>query len=200
MSDRDSVPVGAPSGVIAAACRLFRIYQNAMCVFAGASMAVLVVVTTVQVAARYVFNDSLIWAEELCRYVLIWQTFLLVGLAFQRGEMIAVDIVPLMLRPRWRFVLKLVATTPVLVFLYLMTVNGYDYSTRFGGQNLPAIDFIWMALAGEQANVSVFWVYVSVAVGSALLALHLIGDLAIDFLTLLDLVPAPAAPVSHTAV
>lgn len=200
MSDRDNAPAREPGGAAHAALRLFRLYQNALGAFAGVSMAVLVIVTAVQVGARYVFNDSLIWAEELCRYILIWQTFLLIGLAFHRGEMIAVDVAPLLLGARWRFALKLIATTPVLVFLYLMTLNGYEYSTRFGGQNLPALDFIWMAVAGEQANISVFWVYVSVAVGSALLALHLIGDLLIDFLVLCGLVPAPAAPLSHTAV
>src|SRR6187200_260421 len=57
-------------------------YRNAMRLFAGTSMLAIVVIMIVQVFARYVLNASLIWAEELCRYVLIWQSFLLIGIAY----------------------------------------------------------------------------------------------------------------------
>lgn len=147
---------------------------------AGSSMLLILSVMVAQVIARYVFNASLIWAEELCRYLLIWQTFLFIGMAYHRGELVAVDILPMMLRPRARFILKLIVTVPVLVFLYLMTVNGWYYSTRFTGQIVPAIDFIAMSLSGKGVGLSIFYVYVSVAIGCGLLALHMIAALIIE--------------------
>ncbi|MCV0396931.1 MAG: TRAP transporter small permease [Rhizobiaceae bacterium] len=155
-------------------------YFSAIRFLAGTSMLVILGVMVAQVIARYIFNASLIWAEELCRYLLIWQTFLFIGMAYHRGELVAVDIVPALLRPTARFVLKFLVTIPILVFLYLMTVNGWLYSTRFSGQVVPAVDFIAMSLLGHGVGLSIFYVYVSVAVGCGLLALHMIGSLIVD--------------------
>lgn len=76
-----------------------RMYVSAMRFMAGTIMGSIVIIMVVQVIARYVFNSSLIWAEELCRYLLIWMTFLLLGMSYRSGGLIAVDVVPLMLPP-----------------------------------------------------------------------------------------------------
>lgn len=156
-------------------------YFAAIRFLAGATMLTIVVIMTLQVAARYIFDASLIWAEELCRYILIWQTFLFIGMAYGRGELVAVDIVPEMLTPRLRLALRVLTAIPILFFLWLMMVNGYDYSTRFGRQIVPALDFIWVEMTGHPIGVPIFWVYVSVPVGAALLALHVLGSLVADF-------------------
>lgn len=156
-------------------------YERAIRAIAAVSMAVIVVVMVVQVVARYLFNSSLIWAEEFCRYLLIWQTFLFVGLAYERGELVCVEVVPLMFRPRPRAILKAITTIPVLIFLWLMITNGADYAGRFGNQTIPALDFIWMSLFGTEAGVSIFWVYISVTVGCSLLALHMIAGVIVDW-------------------
>jgi len=157
---------------------LYGWYVRIMTAIGASAMGALVVVMVVQVIARYVFNASLIWAEELCRYILIWITFLFIGLAYQRGELVTVDIVTMALRPVWRYALKVAVTIPVLVFVWLMTTNGYDYANRFGAQKIPALDFIWMSLTGGRtADVSIQWVYHSVTVGSGLLLLHILVSL-----------------------
>jgi TRAP-type C4-dicarboxylate transport system permease small subunit len=166
-------------------------YLSTLRFLAGTTMLTIVAIMTAQVIARYLFGASLIWAEELCRYILIWQTFLFIGLAYTRGELVAVDIVPLMLSPGWRLALKALMAIPILIFLWLMMVNGYDYSTRFRHQIVPAVDFIFMSLIGRGVGLSIFWVYVSVAIGSGLLALHIIASLVLDWRAL------PGAPAGH---
>lgn len=155
-------------------------YKRTIHVLAGGSMLALVVIMIAQVIARYLFNHSLIWAEELCRHILIWQTFLLIGMAYERGDLVAVDIVPGLLRPRARLLLKVVMTIPILIFLWLMVVNGYSYAWRFDQQIIPALDFIWRSLTGNNAAISIRWVYISVSVGCALLALHMIFGLVAE--------------------
>ena len=68
-----------------------RAYVTTFTIIAAATMAVIVIVMGVQVFYRYALNDSLIWAEEICRYLLMVMTFLLVGPAFERGEMVSVQ-------------------------------------------------------------------------------------------------------------
>lgn len=155
-------------------------YQTAMRFVAGTSMLAIVVIMIVQVFARYVLNASLIWAEELCRYILVWQTFLFIGLAYQRGELVAVEILTELLSPRRKFMLKALVTIPVLVFLGLMVIYGYSYASRFTHQTLPALDFLWSSITGRDLGLSVRWVYISVAVGCTLLATHIILSLAAD--------------------
>jgi len=185
----------ASNGVAAnGVMRLIDWYEKVIRVLAGISMLTVVVVMAVQVLMRYGFNASLIWAEELCRYILIWQTFLFVGLAYQKGELVAVEIIPLLLRPGWRLVLKALVAIPVLIFLWLMVVNGIDYAGRLQNQTVPAIDFISMALGGEEVGVSIWWVYISVSVGSALLALHVIGGIVGDLIALRNPTAEPPTP------
>jgi TRAP-type C4-dicarboxylate transport system permease small subunit len=148
---------------------------------AGISMAILVLVMIAQVWSRYVMGGSLIWAEELCRYVLIWQTFLVLGLAYSKGEFVALDFLPNALSGRGKWVLKAVCAIPVIAFLALISVYGADYASRFGNQTIPALDFIWGSLFGRPLGLSIAYVYISVSVGSALMLLHILADLIASF-------------------
>lgn len=143
-------------------------------------MLLVVVIMVAQVAARYIFNSSIIWAEELCRYILIWQTFLLIGLAYHQGELVALDLLSHKLSRRMLLLVRFVVSLPVWFFLYLMVVHGLAYAGRYSNQRVPAFDFIWQSLTGEPAGVTVFWIYVAVPVGCALLLAHLVGRYAFD--------------------
>lgn len=175
-----------------------RLYERAMRFVAGVLMALIVVIMVVQVVARYGFNSSLIWAEELCRYLLIWMTFLLLGMAYRTGGLIAVDVVPLMLPVPARRILRLVTAIPVLWFLAMMVWYGWDYASRFTSQTIPALDFISESLFNRPAGLSIQLVYISVPVGSGLLGLHILFDF---FKTLLALIRnQPDEPPASIAV
>ena len=55
-------------------------------------VAGMVIVTTLQVVFRVVFN-ALTWSEELSRYLLVWGTFFGATLAYKRGNHIAVTFI-----------------------------------------------------------------------------------------------------------
>lgn len=169
-------------------------YRHGMRFLAGTSMLAIVVIMIVQVFARYVLNASLIWAEELCRYILIWQSFLLIGIAYQQGELIILDILTGKVSPAMRFLIRLAVTLPVCYFLYLMVRHGIVYAGRFQAQTIPAIDFIWTSLVGKPAHVPIFWVYVSVPVGCLVLLIHILAGLASEALGFLKSHASPASP------
>ncbi|MCB1334301.1 MAG: TRAP transporter small permease [Roseivivax sp.] len=156
-------------------------YLRAIRFLAGLCMALIVGIMLAQVFYRYVLGDSLIWAEELCRYLLIWQTFLVLGLAYSRGEFVALDFLPKALPPRGRWILRAVMAVPIVAFLAVIAWYGYDFASRFDRQTIPALDFIWTALTGHALGLSIRWVYVSVTVGSVLMALHVIAELVATY-------------------
>ena len=171
--------------------RLADAYLAAMRIAAGSMMAVIVAIMIVQVVARYGFNASLIWAEELCRYLLIWMTFLLLGLAYQKGEFVSLEILPQLLPARARHLLRAVMAVPLIGFLGIMTWYGWDYASRFTNQTIPAADFISGSLFGRPAGLSIRLVYVSVSVGSAILACHILFDAVRSVVAILN--PEPEA-------
>ena len=159
---------------------LLSAYDGAMRFLAGSSMLAITLIMLWQVVARYVFNASLIWAEELCRYILIWQTFLFISMAFRQGELVAVDILTQLMPAKLLYGLRLLVAAPIAIFLFLMVKHGYDFAGRFTRQTIPAVDFIWMSIAGRPAGFTVIWIYMSVAVGMALLLIHFLISLALD--------------------
>lgn len=163
-----------------AAHPLIRLYERTMRFLAGSSMLMITVIMLVQVVARYVFNASLIWAEELCRYILIWQTFLFISMAFRQGELVVVDILTYLIPAKLLYGLRLLVAVPIAVFLGMMVKYGFDFAGRFSGQTIPAVDFIWMSITGRPAGLTVIWIYMSVAIGTALLLVHFLIALFLD--------------------
>ncbi len=154
--------------------QIARLYNGLMVAVLGALMAVLFAVMCVQVFFRYGLNASLIWAEEVCRYLLIWVSFLACGVAYQRGEIAAMRILLEALPARAATLLAIAADAAILVLLAVLTVYGWRYAVFSEGQTMPAADFIWADILGGEgsANVSMFWIYVSIPVGAGLLAIH----------------------------
>ncbi|ASM75128.1 tripartite ATP-independent periplasmic transporter, DctQ component (plasmid) [Pseudosulfitobacter pseudonitzschiae] len=161
--------------------RLVSAYITTLRFVAGTSMAIIVLVMIAQVWSRYVMGGSLIWAEELCRYLLMWQTFLVLGLAYSKGEFVAIDFLPSHLSARGKWVLKAICAIPIIVFLALITMYGAEYASRFSNQTIPALDFIWGSLFGHPLGLHIGYIYISVSVGCALMILHVAADVVTSF-------------------
>jgi TRAP-type C4-dicarboxylate transport system permease small subunit len=65
-------------------------------------MAILVVVASLQVGARYFFDRPLAWSEEAVRYVMIWTALLAAAWSVRDREHITVEILLPYLPPRLR--------------------------------------------------------------------------------------------------
>jgi TRAP-type C4-dicarboxylate transport system permease small subunit len=159
---------------------LVGLYFKTMVGFAGASMAIIVTIMLVQIVARYGFNASLIWAEELCRYILVWQTFLLIGIAYNRGELAILDLLSGRVSDRTRLAVRVLVSIPVGIFLFMLIKTGLVHANRYQSQTIPAIDFIWTSLTGKPAGLTVFWIYISVPIGCTILMLHLVFGIIDD--------------------
>ena len=129
----------------------------------------------VQVFCRYVLGASLIWAEEVCRYLLVWMTFLFLGAAFQRGEMVGFEFLVRRLAPRAKAWLLTPAYLVCAAFLGVIAYYGWIFAEQNSSQAIPAADFIAQSLFRRDSGISIFWIYVSVPLGCALLAVHMLA-------------------------
>jgi TRAP-type C4-dicarboxylate transport system permease small subunit len=156
-----------------------RYYFLGIAGLASALVVALVTIMGVQVFFRYVLNDSLIWTEEVCRYILLWMTFLFAGVAFQRGEMVSLEIIVGRFPGRSRLLLVVPAYLASLGLLAAIVWYGWKFAQINSFQTVPAADFIWSSIVGEdrEVNMSIFWIYVSVPIGMALMFVHVAQSL-----------------------
>lgn len=156
--------------------RLLRYYEIAMSVFAVCTMAGIVIIMNVEIFYRYVLNDSLIWADAICRYLMVWMTFLLLGPAFQKGEFITVEFLVRSLPSMLQLMAKLIAYLGSITLLLIVAYYGYHFASMNSIQTVPAFDFIASAIYGHtvSSDVSMYWIYVSIPVGCLILAVHIL--------------------------
>lgn len=134
----------------------------------------LVVDIATAVFFRYVLNNSLVWAEELARYIFVWLTFLGGGLAVGRNIHIGVDSLVEALPLKTRQVVQLCVELAVSVFVVALIIVG-----------------IQLALATSQMqtlllNVSVAYVYLAVPVGGTVMLLNLLVNVEMRLRALID--------------
>ena len=112
------------------------------------------------VVLRYLTNDSIVWAEEVARYLMIWMTFLSAGLALRMGMLVSVSHIHTRLAPLPRKLMRLLMLAVMLVFFIWMIWAGWEYLNRMGRQLTPA------------TRISFSYIYYAMPAGFALLVIH----------------------------
>jgi TRAP-type C4-dicarboxylate transport system permease small subunit len=116
----------------------------------------------VNVALRYLTNESIVWAEEVARYLMVWLTFLGAGLVLRFGGHIAIENVHDVLPGRAGRWLRALVVASLLGFFVAMAWHGAGYAAMMRFQTTAA------------TGVSFAWVYAAMPVGFVLLAVHLV--------------------------
>jgi len=147
--------------LVAAASRL--------CGVAAALMLLISVLVVCQmVFVRYVLEGSTYWQTEFVTYLLIASTF--VGSPYvllTRGH-VNVDLLPMYLGPRSRFVLALIGALASLVFCVMVTVyGGLRWHEAWGHGEIS--DTIW--------GVRLWIPYAAMPIGFGMLSLQYLADI-----------------------
>jgi TRAP-type transport system small permease protein len=111
------------------------------------------------VVCRYFLNASLAWYEEVSRFLLIWIVFLGAVIAFIRGDHLGIDVLLMVLRPRYQRMVVVVADALVLVCLAVMFQGGWDM----------AIDSLQSGWVASSVPIPYGWVYMVGPVSAALM-------------------------------
>ncbi len=114
------------------------------------------------VTLRYTTNFSIVWAEEVARYLMIWMTFLGAGLALRGGALVAINNLQEVMGTSLQRALRLVIFVSLLAFFALMIWVGYGYAMRMRFQMTPA------------TRIPFSFIYAAMPIGFALLSVHLL--------------------------
>ena len=123
-------------------------------------LAAMAVIIFTNVTLRYTTNQSIEWAEEVSRHMMIWLTFLGAGPVLRYGGHIAVENLQDALPDPLAIALRVVVAALMFAFFGFMVWYGFLYLQRTQYQLTAA------------TQISFAWIYASMLVGGVLLALH----------------------------
>ena len=128
------------------------------------SYVVMLVILTVQVFTRYVLNYSFTWAEELARYVFIWQIWLGASYGVKKNRNIRIDVFTHKLSPKVGKVYEIIISLISMVFCAFLLYKG--------------IQVVQMILKLKQLSgamrLPMQYVYASVPVCCTLMLIHFV--------------------------
>lgn len=117
---------------------------------------------TVQVMARYFFNHSFGWGEELPIFLFLWVSFLAAAIAYRDGSHLSVDFIVALFPKKVRFAIYYINLILSLGFILIV---GYYESLM----TLSALQSTFVVM-----KVSKAWCYVGIPVSCILFALFII--------------------------
>ncbi len=123
-------------------------FETLQLVFCGLIMISIMCLTFCMVFYRYVLNNSIVWAEEILRYLMMWVVLVGAGLTVREDQHVSMDILQNIFKrwPKLRAVHY--ALTRIIVFAFMIYLIG------------PTMDLI--TKAGNSTATSVTWLHKSV--------------------------------------
>ncbi len=88
--------------------------------FVTCSMAIIVFLVAGQVVFRYVFNGSIVWANEAVTLILVWMVYVGAALAIHDDEMVAIVIFVQRLGSKGRIAIRLIVDAVLVSFVSVM--------------------------------------------------------------------------------
>jgi TRAP-type C4-dicarboxylate transport system permease small subunit len=125
-------------------------------------MMVMATLVFVNVVCRYVLGFSIIWAEEISQYLMIWIAFLGAGLAMREGRHVALEMLQDRLPLRLARYLRTAIACLIIAFLGVVTVLGFQFVVFVWIQETPVL------------NISLGIPSLAIPIGTLLFALHLV--------------------------
>ena len=126
-----------------------------------AVLAAMAVIVFANVALRFLTDASILWAEEVSRYLMIWLAFLGAGPVLRYGGHIGIDTLQESF-PRAAPALRTIVFALLLGFFVFMVWIGIRYASRTWAQTTPITE------------VPIGFVYLAMPIGFGLLIVHLL--------------------------
>lgn len=131
------------------------------------ALAAMSLIVFVNVALRYLTAESIVWAEEVARYLMIWLTFLGIGPVLRIGGHVAIDNLQDAVPPALARLLRLLIVAVILGFCVLLIWVGMGYARRTIVQTTPVLEipFGYVAAAIPIGGALAIWHLAAIARG-----------------------------------
>jgi len=123
-------------------------------------LGVMSVIIFTNVGLRYLTNESIQWAEEVARHLMIWLTFIGCGPVLRYGGHIAIENLQDALPQVWARALRLLIVVLMMGLFGFFIYFGWDYMDRTQYQLTPA------------TQISFAFVYLALPLGMAMSLVH----------------------------
>ncbi|AKL94585.1 tripartite ATP-independent periplasmic transporter DctQ component [Clostridium aceticum] len=150
--------------------KIINFYNKAEEYILVVSLAFTVILVFIQVVMRYIFNQSLSWSEELCRYIFVWQVWLGASLGFRTNNHIAIEMIYDKLKGKSKIIYSLVSNSITLAFNIFLV--------RYGFQLVETM--ITRGTVSSGMRMPLYIVYLSVPVSSLAIVFRIIGKMYND--------------------
>lgn len=112
-------------------------------------LSLLLAVVVLNVVMRYVFDNSLVWANELSRYLMVWFALLMTAALINTDDHLNVALVYEKFTLRTRYWIQIVMMVMYVVIGLMWMTFGLDYALTAGFRaEAPAL------------NIQLIWVYI----------------------------------------
>jgi len=161
MANSEGVPAGSSMPAVLTAlvglnAALLGICRYLSIVF----VAAIAVIVGAAVVFRYGFNNSLSWSEDAAKFIMVWMTFIGAPLGFKHGAHVSCDLLPPGLPKSLLRAIRIVVWLIVLFVMVVLTRNGWTFA--WNGRSQVALTV---------GDISMFWIFVCMPIGAALMAL-----------------------------
>jgi TRAP-type C4-dicarboxylate transport system permease small subunit len=131
------------------------------------ALAVMSVIVFANVVLRYTTGDSILWSEEVARYLMIWLTYLGIGPVLRLGGHMAIDSLQVGLGEPRAKILRALIVALMLGFSLVLVLVGIDFVDRTSIQSTPVTDisFSFIAAAIPVGFALTIWHMLMVARG-----------------------------------
>lgn len=131
-------------------------------------LVIIVLIGAAQIFFRFVLKSSLIWSEELMRYMFVWLSFLTASIAVREHKHISVDFVTSFIPAKINRIFYLVSRVAILVYFYFMIPAGFELCAKTATNRSTILPITWN------------FVYAALPVGMILMAISLVSVFAGD--------------------
>ena len=127
-------------------------------------MIFLVVIVFTEVIARYLFNTSLRYTEEIVIYSMVWLGLIGAGIAVKENTLISISSLLQSFSPKISKFIKIIGNLMIIILLFWIVKSGINYTLRNINQLSPTM------------QISMMYPYLSIPVGCSILMLHYIDS------------------------